>query len=155
MPIQEKWERYIKICGAAAAIATILGVFFGGGFGLYTYYHQGQRELALMQYKLKRDAYYELVDAATAVAHSKNKADALQKADHFNILFWGRSHLFVVDYDVGKAKEMFYGELDAALKPDNSWSEDTPTPAKLQELAVELRNACRKALNIEEIFSDR
>jgi len=128
--------------------------FFWGGFGLYTYYHQGMRELVLMEYNLKKDAYYELVDAATAVAHSKNKADAIRKADKFNILFLGRSHLFVVDHDVRKAKEMFSGELDAALKSGVFWSEGTPTSEILRKRARELRDACREALNIEEIFSN-
>ena len=151
MPSQEKWERYVKICGAAAAIATILGVLFGGGFGLYTYYQQGERELALMEYNLKKDAYYELVDAAISVAFCEIKEDAIREADKFNILFLGRAHLFVVDHNVEEAKRMFYGEMDAALKPDARWSESMHT---LRERAVELRDACRKALNIEEIFSN-
>ncbi len=116
MPSEDKWERYFKVCGAAAAITTILSVLFGGWFGLYTYYHQKKHELALMEYSLKKDAYYKLVDTATAVAYSKNKADANQKAAKFSTLYFGRAHIFVVDYDVRKAKEAFYGELDDALK---------------------------------------
>ncbi|CAB1083658.1 hypothetical protein D1AOALGA4SA_11200 [Olavius algarvensis Delta 1 endosymbiont] len=154
MPSEDKWERYFKLCGAAAAIATILGVLFGGGFGLYTYYHQKQHELALMVYNLKKDAYYELVDAATAIAYSKNKEDAHQKAAKFNTLYFGRAHIFVVDHVVKKAKLAFYSQLDDALKSGDFWSEGTASSEDLRRKAVELRNACREALNVEEIFSE-
>lgn len=156
MPNEEKWERYFKVCNAIAAIATTLGLMGGGAFGLYTYYQQGlsekdlkQQEIRLLQYNQKKEVYYELADAAAAVASSTNKRDAMQKAAKFSTLYLGRAHILAIDTDVKDAKIEFQTEMQKALKSDAFPS------IELRDKALSLAIACRNTLRVEEIFSNK
>jgi len=79
----------------------------------------------------------------------KDKDDAEQKAAKFTTLYFGRAHIFVVDRNVMVAKINFNIELEKALKSGAIWSEE------LRRKAVMLRDACKEALNVEEIFSKK
>jgi hypothetical protein len=153
MQSEEKWERFFKACAATAAIASTLGLIVGGGFGLYTYYHQGAKEIRLMQYNLKKDVYYKLADAAAAVGSSTNKEDATQNATKFSTLYFGQAHILAVDSEVTSEKMAFYEKMQEELNSDN-FPDNFPNE-NLQRAANFLSNACRKELRVEDIFSEK
>src|SRR5262245_14163212 len=90
------WEFRFKACSAAAAIASALSIILG----LYTYTQQGKtaealklKELRLMEYQQKREVYYQLVDAASAVANSLNASEAASNAQRYRTLYYGKAHI--------------------------------------------------------------
>ena len=152
MPRLERWELWFKACSAADAVASTLGLIAG----LYTCHQQSvaanalkEKELRLLQYNQKKEVYYELSDAAAAVATSRTKQDALKIAAKISTLYFGRAHIFAIDPAVNSDKISFYSKMQGALKKGTFPSDD------LEFAALSLTNACREVLRVQDIFSGK
>jgi hypothetical protein len=151
MAIDDRWEFRFKTCTAAAALASAASIVLGGFVGIYTFRQQGfaaealkEKELRLIQYMQKRDVYYELVDAAAAVAVSRSKEDADRNAVRFAGLFFGKAHIFAIDPVVSQAKVAFNAAMISALQEGKF-----PSGA-LQSASLDLARACSGVLQAEE-----
>ena len=156
MSNSEKRDIFFKACGAIAAIASTLGLICGGIFGLYTYYKKSEeanslkiQEIRLAQYSQKKEVYYELVDAAAAIASSTNKDDAVRNATKYLSLYFGRAHILAISDEVRNAKQKFRRTLLKELRSGYIPSKD------LEYAALELAEACRKELGIDVLFSEQ
>jgi hypothetical protein len=154
MPTETSWEFTFKACGAIAAIVSAVGILAGGAFGLIQYQkqvetaeRQGKMELDLLKYDQKKDVYYDLSEAAVYVAHSRTLAEANQRVEKFELIYFGRAHILAMDSEVMTAKANFYKVLLAVLKKGSFPSD------QLQAEAFLLTTACQKALKVEQIFS--
>jgi hypothetical protein len=147
----EDWEFRFKALSAVATVVTAFSIVIGGLSALYTYKKQAQaqveqkeKELRQIRYSQKRDVYYELADAAAAVATSNNPAEALVNATKYYRLYYGKAHIFAIDVSVSNAKIEFRKRLDEALSR-GQWPS---TELKSETLA--LTDACKTILRKEE-----
>ena len=150
----QKWEPRFKACGALAAIVSALGLVAGGAFGLYTFRQQGisaeaqrEKEFRLMQFNLKKEVYYELVEAAATVATSPTVEDAIKNAAKYKVVYFGRAHMFAIDPTVSDAKIAFYRRLLEVLEKGKF-----PT-TELEGATLQLSIACMEVLRVRELFA--
>ena len=148
---REAWEFRFKAFSAVTTILTAISVVIGGLSALHTYKKQARaqieqkkKELRHIRYTQKRDVYYELADAAAAVATSANSADAMANATKYYRLYYGKAHIFAIDPSVNNAKIEFRKKLDEALSK-GQWPS---TDLKSETLA--LTDACKSVLRKDE-----
>ena len=148
---REDWEFRFKACSAIATVVTALSIIVGGLSALHTYEKQAkaqlelkEKELKQMRYSQKRDVYYELADAAAAVATSTNATDALVNATKYYRLYYGKAHIFAIDVSVNNAKIEYRKKLDEALSKGQWPSSD------LKSETLSLTDACKAILRKEE-----
>ena len=111
-----------------------------------------RRELALMIYREKKEAYGLLVDAATDVATAKNRAAVEEKAGKFMAVYYGRIHIIPeLDPPVQAAKNRFKTRLDEYL------AETRPDPPinVFSSPLIDLSGACQKGLDVHRLFEGR
>ena len=150
----EKWEFWFKGCSAVAAVVSAISIVVGGAVGLHTYREQvahdeylKRKEIRLMRYRLSRDSYFELIDAAAGVASSPNKADAQINTANFYKLYFGKAHL-VSDGAVYEAKKAFSRALQKAIEKGVWPTDDLDMPA------LDLTKACATILKAEFVILD-
>jgi len=148
---REDWEFRFKACSAVTTVVTAISIVAGGLSALSTYKKQSElenklkeKELRQMRYAQKRDVYYELADAAAAVATSTNQADALLHATKYYRLYYGKAHIFAIDVSVNNAKIEFRKRLDEAMSRAKWPSDD------LKSETLKLTDACKAILQKEE-----
>ena len=108
-----------------------------------------RRELALMIYREKKEAYGLLVDAATDVATAKSRREVEDKAAKFLAVYYGRIHIIPeLDQPVQDAKNAFKKKLDAYLGQTNP---DPPIDVFSSPL-IDLAGACQKGLDCHRLF---
>jgi hypothetical protein len=102
------------------------------------------REIALMIYREKKEAYGLLVDAATAIATANNRREVEDRAGRFYGVYYGRVHIVPeLDAPVQEAKNAFKKKLDEYL---NGTSSDRPLDVFNSQL-FDIADACRKGLD--------
>jgi hypothetical protein len=148
---REDWEFRFKACSAITTVFTAVSIVVGGISALHAYEAQSklenklrEKELRQMRYLQKREVYYELADAAAAVATSGTSAEATVNAQKYYQLYYGRAHIFAIDLSVNNAKVEFRKKLDQALT-DGKW----PSTA-LKTETLRLTDACKAVLLKEE-----
>ena len=156
MVVREVWEFRFRAFSAVAAAASALSIVIGGFVGLYTFRQQGLaadalklKELRLIQYNEKKAVYYELVDAAAAVATSRTRQEVERNATKYSTLYYGKAHIFVIDQSVYEAKVAFYSAIADALKMGEFPS------YSLQALSLKLASTCREVLRAEDVFGPK
>lgn len=148
---REAWEFRFKAFSAITTVVTALSIIGGGLTALSTYRRQSaienrlkEKELRQIRYTQKREVYYELADAAAAVATSTNQADALVHATKYYRLYYGKAHIFAIDVSVNNAKIEFRKKLDEAMA-SGKWPSD-----ELKAETLKLTDACKAVLQKEE-----
>lgn len=150
---QDSWDFRFKFCSAAAAVVSALSIIIGGVVGLYTYRTQTQtaealklKELRLMEYQQKRELYYQLVDAASAVANSSDPTEAKMNAQRYATLYYGKAHIFAIDPTVNNAKISFFKAMNSALVKGEFPSSD------LRANSLALATVCKDVLRAQDVF---
>lgn len=148
---REDWEFRFKACSALTTVVTGASIIIGGISALNTYQEQAklenklkEKELRQIRYSQKREVFYELADAAAAVATSTSSSKALSNATKYYRLYYGKAHIFAIDVSVNNAKIEFRKQMDAALKKGVWPSDDLKTET------LKLTDACKAVLQKEE-----
>lgn len=148
---RENWEFRFKACSAITSVITAFSIVAGGLTALGTYRKQAdienrlkEKELRQMRYAQKRDVYYELADAAAAVATSTSQTEARVHSTKYYRLYYGKAHIFAIDASVNNAKIEFRQKLDEAVSRAKWPSDD------LKAEALKLTDTCKSVLQKEE-----
>lgn len=152
-PGRATWEFRFKAFTALATIVSMVSIIVGAVVGIRTYVEKSDaeqaiklKELRLMEYQQKRDVYYQLVDAASAVANSRTKAEAITNAQRYATLYFGKAHIFAIDKSVADAKIAFYTAMAGALAKNEFPSYE------LQASTLALSHACKEVLRAQDVF---
>lgn len=143
------WRPRFEVVQAVSATCAAIGIVAGGLFALFQYYHQietenalRRQELALAMFTIRKDTYFELADAAAAIANSSSAEVAAPNILRFNTAYDGRSHAFDLDPEVRNAKILFHRAMDSATFPSTG----------LKACAQLLDDAIHQALHFEAAF---
>jgi hypothetical protein len=150
---RETWEFRFKGYSALASVISAASIIVGGIVGIHTFVEKNEaaealrlKELRLMEFQQKRDVYYELVDAASAVANSLSKAEASVNAQRYATLYYGKAHIFAIDPTVAQAKIVYFTAMRTALEKGVFPSTD------LQASSLALSSACKDVLRAQDVF---
>lgn len=111
-----------------------------------------KREIALMIYREKKEAYGLLVDAATAITTANNRREVEDRAGKFYGVYYGRVHIIPeLDSAVQDAKNAFKKKLDDYLATSNS---DPPLQVFNSQL-YDMAEACRKGLDCRSLDKEK
>lgn len=109
-----------------------------------------RRELALMIYREKKEAYGLLVDAATDVATAKDRAEVEARTGKFYAVYYGRIHIIPeLDQSVQDAKN----EFEKKLRKYRDDKNDTTKPLDVFSSQLnDISSACQKGLDCHKLF---
>ncbi len=109
-----------------------------------------QRELALMIYREKKEAYAVLMDAATDVATAKDRAEVEANAGKYYAVYLGRIHIIPdLDQGVQDAKNAF----EARLRVYRGDANNSQKPLDVfSSPLVDLAGACQKGLDLNKLL---
>jgi hypothetical protein len=103
-----------------------------------------QREINLMLYREKKEAYLALMEAAVEVATAKGRKEVEDRAPKYFGAYYGRVHIIPeLDDPIIKAKNEFAAKLREYLKGDSSDLPYDVFSSPLNSLAT----ACQKCLD--------
>ena len=113
---REALDAKLKLYDRILASITAFGVIVGGSWAMYTHFELRHKEIALMVFKEKKEAYLALIDAAGEVTASNNRQEVVENAPLFLKLYYGRAHVIAeADPQVSKQKIAFKEKLMAYL----------------------------------------